>query len=99
MFANFELLPFLVALATFLLGLFEGKGVVPVVSWLKARLNTSGIWTIILAGLASLVFGALTVFAGGQITPEIFDTNHVLLIVGTVFMAGQAVYADWKNSQ
>ena len=99
MFANFELLPFLVALATFLLGLFEGRGVVPVVGWLKARLNTSGIWTIILAGVVSLIFGALTVFAGGQITPEIFNMNHLLLIVGTVFMAGQAVYADWKNSQ
>lgn len=99
MFENFELLPFLVALATFLLGLFEGRGVVPVVGWLKARLNTSGIWTIILAGVVSLAFGALTVFAGGQITPEVFNMNHLLLIVGTVFMAGQAVYADWKNSQ
>ena len=99
MFENFELLPFLVALATFLLGLFEGRGVVPVVGWLKARLNTSGIWTVVLAGVVSLLFGAVTVFAGGQVTPDIFDTNHVLLIAGMLFMAGQAVYMDWKNSQ
>lgn len=99
MFENFELLPLLISLATFVAGLLEGRGIVPVVGWLKTRLGTNGIWTVLVAGLVSLLFGTVTVFAGGQVTPEIFNVDHILLITGMAFIASQGIYLDWKNSQ
>lgn len=98
MFENIDLLPALVTLATFVFGLLEGRGVVPVVGWLKERLGTNGIWTVVLAGLVSVVFGTVTVFAGDQITPDTFTLNHILGIVGTVLIASQAVYMDWYKA-
>lgn len=99
MFENFELLPLLISLATFAAGLLEGRGIVPIVGWLKNRLGTNGVWTVFLAGLVSLVFGVVTVFAGGQITPEIFTVDHILAITGMAFMASQGLYMDWKRQR
>jgi hypothetical protein len=83
--------------ATYLLTILAGMGgIVPIVSWLKSKLNTTGFWSLLLTAVVSVVFGLLTLWKDGQLLEASFE--NFFDIVLTLFFASQLFYRLIKKT-
>ena len=79
--------------ATYVFAILAGMGgVVPVVNWLKNKLNATGFWALLLTVVSSVVFGILSLWQNGDLLPGSVSWSNFSELVLTVFFASQVYY-------
>ena len=90
--------PFVVSLATLILTWIGGMYSVPIITWLKRKLNLSGRWVYVLVGVFSFVIAILGMVIDGILAPGAVDWQNAGWLLTTAIVASQVEYRRIKDA-
>lgn len=84
-------------IAIVVIGLFGGAATVPVIRWLKMKLNTDGGQTLALAAGFSVLLTLAAAIVEETITPGAITADNFGVLFLVLFAAGQARYRQLRD--
>lgn len=88
-----------VLLATYLVSLIGGVGVVPIVKYIKSLLNLNPRFVQLVTVVVCVLMGSLVLIANGVLVPKPLTPNSVVEVFTLVLVASQAEYQRTKRQE
>ena len=83
--------------ATIGVNLISGVGLVPLVNFIKTKLELNGRYAQLLTMVVVVIFTILNLILMGKITPELLTPEKIGQVLIAILLASQAEYQRLKN--